>query len=67
MTYQELESHCGNCLDIDKCINGFNYIALGKEVIKTDFECEHQTELAAYIAERVDYKIWEMIGKGELI
>ena len=67
MTDKELEFYCGNCPNIDKCVNGFNYIALGKGMIKTDFECEHQTELAAYVAERVDYEIWKMIGKGELI
>ena len=66
MTDKELESYCGNCPKQFKCMGGFDYFTLGRGVIKTDFECEHQTELAAYVAERLDYEIWKMIARGEL-
>lgn len=61
MTYKELETHCGNCPNQFKCMDAFDYFTWGKGVIKTDFECEHQTELTAYLTELITAEYFRVI------
>lgn len=61
MTYQELEFHCGNCPNQFKCMGAFDYVTWGKGVIKTDFECEYQTELTAYLTELINDEFFRII------
>ena len=65
MTYQELESHCGNCPNQFKCMAGFDYFTWGKGVIKTDFECEYQSWLTKYLTRRINDQICKIIQNGD--
>ena len=65
MTYQELESHCGNCPNQFKCMAGFDYFTWGKGVIKTDFECEYQSWLTEYLTGCINDQICKIIQNSD--